>query len=101
MNERLFFFVPILVLVASMTPVPAQTAYTAPAAPVSYCMPATNGSFVYDADYCEGRISRDYDSYYERGCDRCERGPFVREFHCDLFSCYWVREYGCPTCAFR
>jgi len=36
-----------------------------------------------------------------RDCDRCSLCPCVIGYHCDLYRCYWQRDYDCGSCVVK
>jgi hypothetical protein len=110
MNGTKFIFIALIILFAGASlPSPEIFAGTAATAPgwvdnVSAVQVQYNSN-----DYGRVQIRDNGYTRYEspppgcntcavRDCDSCTRGPYVSGFHCDLWGCAWLREYGCPTC---
>ncbi|MGO9017192.1 MAG: hypothetical protein ACLQVJ_02465 [Syntrophobacteraceae bacterium] len=59
-------------------------------------------TYVRDCDArCDRCDVRDNDRSVARDCDRCTPCPSITGYRCDLFSCAWVRDYGCTSCPIR
>ncbi len=59
-------------------------------------------TYVRDCDTsCNSCNVRDCDRPVVRDCDSCKPCPLVSGYRCDLYSCAWVRDYGCTSCCIR
>jgi len=59
-------------------------------------------TYVRDCDAgCDRCGVRDCDRPVVRDCDSCKPCPLVSGYRCDLYSCAWVRDYGCTSCCIR
>jgi hypothetical protein len=110
MNGTKYIFIALIVLFAGSTfPAPGSFAGMIPSAPgwvenVSAVQQQYN-SYEYgsaqtgDSGYNRYELPpRECYLCGARDCDNCTLAPYVSGFHCDWYSCSWIREYGCPTC---